>query len=260
MVGKYVDLMILQEPERSPCPRGIANFSGSSSPTWIPRQSRRRDARRIDRADGFWSDGFGPARLRGQDSGRPIPRENVCRFSHWLRHAEAVIEFARNVCELPARTQPRSIQTPHPVIDLLRRSGPHPEGWTMRLGAYACVLEDGSLAHRTTEKRKISERHRHRYEFNNKYREKIEQKGMVLSGCSPDMASRDRRGSRPSVVLGMPVSSRVQVTVLRLSPVVQGIHQGCDAGPSEAHPWSAAWSAVGGQALSARGARCPWTR
>ena len=131
----------------------------------------------------------------------------------------------------------------------------------MRLGAYPCVLEDGSLAHRTYGKRKISERHRHRYEFNNKYREQIEQKGMVsLRVLSGPRARRDRRGSRPSVVLGMPVSSRVQVTVLRLSPVVQGIHQGCDAGPSEGDiAWSAAWSAVGGKALRAGRARCPWT-
>jgi CTP synthase len=100
----------------------------------------------------------------------------------------AVIEFARNVCELTgANSTEIDPKTPHPVIDLLpTQRGLTQKGGTMRLGAFPCVLEDGSLAHRTYGKRKISERHRHRYEFNNKYREQIEQKGMVLSGCSPD--------------------------------------------------------------------------
>jgi CTP synthase len=56
----------------------------------------------------------------------------------------------------------------------------------MRLGAYPCVLTAGSLAHRTYGKRKISERHRHRYEFNNAYRQRMEDKGLVFSGRSPD--------------------------------------------------------------------------
>jgi CTP synthase len=56
----------------------------------------------------------------------------------------------------------------------------------MRLGAYPCVLEDGTLARRTYKQKKIAERHRHRYEFNNAYREKLEAGGLVLSGVSPD--------------------------------------------------------------------------
>ena len=60
------------------------------------------------------------------------------------------------------------------------------KGGTMRLGAYPCTLRDGTLAHRVYGKKNISERHRHRYEFNNKYRDQIESAGMILSGTSPD--------------------------------------------------------------------------
>ena len=60
------------------------------------------------------------------------------------------------------------------------------KGGTMRLGAYPCVLTKGSLANKVYEKTEISERHRHRYEFNNKYREKLEKAGLKVSGTSPD--------------------------------------------------------------------------
>jgi CTP synthase len=59
-------------------------------------------------------------------------------------------------------------------------------GGTMRLGAYACTLKDGSLAHKEYKKLKISERHRHRFEFTLRYKEAMEAKGMVFSGMSPD--------------------------------------------------------------------------
>ena len=60
------------------------------------------------------------------------------------------------------------------------------KGGTMRLGAYACVIKEGSLANSLYGETEISERHRHRYEFNNKYREMLEEKGLIVSGTSPD--------------------------------------------------------------------------
>ena len=60
------------------------------------------------------------------------------------------------------------------------------KGGTMRLGSYPCALRDGSLARKTYKRGKIAERHRHRYEFNNAYRERLEKAGLVLSGVSPD--------------------------------------------------------------------------
>jgi CTP synthase len=78
-------------------------------------------------------------------------------------------------------------KSPHPVIDLMEaQKGIETKGATMRLGAYPCVLQDDSLAAKVYGKKKISERHRHRYEFNNKYRDVFTEKGMVLSGLSPD--------------------------------------------------------------------------
>ena len=100
----------------------------------------------------------------------------------------AVVEFARNVCGLAgANSSEVNPESPYPVIDLMTsQKGLTQKGATMRLGAYPCMLSDGSLAQKLYGKRKISERHRHRYEFNNEFRQLLEAKGLVLSGLSPD--------------------------------------------------------------------------
>ena len=100
----------------------------------------------------------------------------------------AVIEFGRHVCGLTdANSTEVDPHTPHPVIALMdQQRGVVHKGGTMRLGAYPCVLLDGSLAARLYSKKRISERHRHRYEFNNAYRERFMAKGMSFSGLSPD--------------------------------------------------------------------------
>ena len=78
-------------------------------------------------------------------------------------------------------------RSPHPVIHLMQSQHMVTrKGGTMRLGAYPCTLAEHSLAARLYGKRKISERHRHRYEFNNAYREQLTAAGLVLSGVSPD--------------------------------------------------------------------------
>jgi CTP synthase len=96
----------------------------------------------------------------------------------------ACVEFARNVCGLEnAHTTEVEPETPHPVIDFMENQrNLKVMGGTMRLGAYPCSLEPGSLAHRTYGQLEISERHRHRFEFNNAYREIFERKGMRFSG------------------------------------------------------------------------------
>lgn len=110
----------------------------------------------------------------------------------------AVVEFARNVCGLKgANTTEIDPQTPHPVIGLitewLDRSGKvekrHEEsdmGGTMRLGGQRCRLREGSLSRQLYGQEIITERHRHRYEFNNHYRDEMQKHGMVLSGMSMD--------------------------------------------------------------------------
>jgi CTP synthase len=100
-----------------------------------------------------------------------------------------VIEVARDVLGLAdAHTLEYTLDTPHPVIHLLpTQHGVSDKGGTMRRGAYECRLEEGSLAHRLYGASTISERHRHRYEVNNDYRERFRAAGFVPSGIHPEL-------------------------------------------------------------------------
>lgn len=95
-----------------------------------------------------------------------------------------IVEFARHVAGLKdANSTEMDPNTKDPVISLLSEQiGVTNMGGTMRLGAYKCKLKEGSLAHKAYQSHSISERHRHRYEFNNAYKKEFEQKGLVLSG------------------------------------------------------------------------------
>ena len=133
--------------------------------------------------------GFGPRGTEGKIEAVRFAREERLPFLGICFGMQmAVIEFARNVCGLEgANSTEVNPETPHPVIDLMRgQRTVTQKGGTMRLGAYPCVLTDGSLAARLYGKRKISERHRHRYEFNNAYREILTRNGLILSGVAPD--------------------------------------------------------------------------
>ncbi|MCH7707759.1 MAG: CTP synthase [Myxococcales bacterium] len=100
----------------------------------------------------------------------------------------AVIEFARNVANLEgANSSEVDPKTPHPVIDLLPdQRAIEEKGATMRLGDWPCVLVPGTKAFRAYGQERIAERHRHRYEFNPDYRERLEAAGLVVAGASPD--------------------------------------------------------------------------
>ncbi len=103
----------------------------------------------------------------------------------------ATIEFARNVLGLKgAHTIEVDPKTPHPVINIMpdqeKKLLKKDYGASMRLGAWVCILKDKSIALQAYKDKKISERHRHRYEFNNKYRKQFEAKGFVFSGTTPD--------------------------------------------------------------------------
>jgi len=99
-----------------------------------------------------------------------------------------VIEYARNVAGLQdANSSEINPSTPFPVIDLLPEQKDIEDlGGTMRLGLYPCKLIPGSLAEREYDDELVYERHRHRYEFNNEYRERIESAGLRITGTSPD--------------------------------------------------------------------------
>jgi len=114
---------------------------------------------------------------------RKIPYFGIC-----LGMQTACIEFARNVCGLAdANSSEFDPATPHRVIYKLRElRGVEELGGTMRLGAWTCKIEPDTLAHRIYEKTEISERHRHRYEFNREYEETLTAGGLRISGSTPD--------------------------------------------------------------------------
>ncbi|MDH5671116.1 MAG: CTP synthase [Myxococcales bacterium] len=133
--------------------------------------------------------GFGDRGLEGKIRAIRFARErNVPFFGICLGMQMAVVEYARHVCGLEgADTVEANPKAVHPVIHLMPgQRGIQEKGATMRLGAYPCVLKDGSMAARIYGKTRISERHRHRFEVNNEYRERLEAAGLRLCGVSPD--------------------------------------------------------------------------
>jgi len=99
-----------------------------------------------------------------------------------------VVEYARNVLGLQnANSVEFDENTENPVIHIMEEQKKiNKKGGTMRLGAYDCTLLEESLAYKLYAKELVSERHRHRYEYNNEYREKLEEAGLICSGISPD--------------------------------------------------------------------------
>lgn len=133
--------------------------------------------------------GFGDRGVEGKITAIKYARENkVPFFGICLGMQLAAVEFARNVCGLTgAHSSELDPNTPYPIINLLPDQEDVVEmGGTLRLGSYPCTLAEGSVAHKEYVEINITERHRHRYEFNNFYRERLTDKGLVLSGVSPD--------------------------------------------------------------------------
>jgi len=133
--------------------------------------------------------GFGMRGIEGKIGTIRYARENkVPFFGICLGMQCASIEFARNVCGLEgANSSEFDRLTPHPVITIMEdQKYIDKMGGTMRLGSYPCVLKTGTRAYEAYGMSQVGERHRHRYEFNNNYREQFERNGMVFSGQSPD--------------------------------------------------------------------------
>ncbi len=144
--------------------------------------------------------GFGKRGAEGKINAITYARENnIPYFGICLGMQLAVVEFSRHVAELKkAHSSELNPATPDPVIYLIKewfdyrtqqmqiRDENSDMGGTLRLGAYPCVLNKKTLAMSAYQADEIFERHRHRYEFNNDYREKLQEKGLVISGTSPD--------------------------------------------------------------------------
>lgn len=131
--------------------------------------------------------GFGYRGIEGKIRAIKFARMNKIPFlGICLGMQCAVIEFARNVCNLKTANSTEFKSTKHPVISLLEEQSKLKDlGGTMRLGAYQCKIKKNTLACRAYGKNLVHERHRHRYEFNNKFKKLFEKKGMILSGICP---------------------------------------------------------------------------
>jgi len=192
VVGKYISL---QDAYKS-IYESLTHAGGSNDVKVKVRQIESEEVERVGAeallagVDGILvPGGFGDRGIEGKIAAVRYARENgIPFFGICLGMQCAVMEFSRGICGLAgANSSEFDEQTPHPVIHLMASQRQiYRKGGTMRLGAYPCRLAAGTVAadcYGTTE---ISERHRHRYEFNNAYREQLVASGLVLSGLSPD--------------------------------------------------------------------------
>ena len=133
--------------------------------------------------------GFGNRGIEGMITAVEQARvKNIPFFGICLGMQMAVVEYARHVCGLAGANSSEFDEAgPHPVIDLLPEQKTITEkGASMRLGAYPCVVAKDSFACAAYNSTEISERHRHRYEFNNEFKETLMEKGLRITGVSPD--------------------------------------------------------------------------
>lgn len=203
IVGKYVDLTESYKSLNEALTHGgIANES-SVELVFVDSSTLNLENYQeiLEKADGILvPGGFGPRGIEGKILAVTYARKNkVPFFGICLGMHMAVVEFARNVAGMEdAHGIEFNPRTPYPVIYLMtewfderskkieKRDNLSEKGGTMRLGAYPCELVDDSLAMNAYGIKSISERHRHRYEFNNEYRKNLEEAGLVISGTSPD--------------------------------------------------------------------------
>ncbi|HEV3227680.1 MAG TPA: CTP synthase [Acidimicrobiales bacterium] len=192
LIGKYVSLLDAYLSVVEALKHGGFHHGAQVELDWIQAEEvegllaagRLRELDGIVIPGGFGErGGEGKIAAAGYAREHGIPCLGLCLGMHVM-----TIDFARNVCDLAgANTSEFDPQTPHPVIDMLEsQRDVTAKGGTMRLGAYFAELAPGSIAERAYGERVVSERHRHRYEFNNKYRAKFEEAGLWCSGLSPD--------------------------------------------------------------------------
>jgi len=190
-VGKYVQLVeSYKSLNEALLHGGIANECKVQIDHIDSEELERVGTAQLAQYDGILvAPGFGARGTEGKIASVKFAREKqVPYFGICFGMQMACIEFARNVCGLDkANSTEVDPQTPHPVVDLMPdQRGVTDKGATMRLGSYPCILKVGSKAQEAYGSTEINERHRHRWEVNNNYRDALERHGMVLSGVSPD--------------------------------------------------------------------------
>jgi CTP synthase len=190
-IGKYVQLVeSYKSLNEALLHGGIANDCKVEIKHLDSEELERHGTAALAGFDGILvAPGFGARGTEGKIEAVRYARENrVPFFGICFGMQLACVEFARHVCGLErASSTEIDPATPHPVVDLMPdQRGVTDKGATMRLGAYPCVLKPGTRAAEAYGTTEISERHRHRWEINNNYRDALERHGMVLSGLSPD--------------------------------------------------------------------------
>ncbi len=192
LVGKYVEL---QDSYKSILEAFIhAGATNETKVNVISVHSEYLDAKTAEKQlkglDGILvAPGFGNRGIEGKIDTVRYARENKIPFlGICLGMQMAVIEFARNVLGYAdANSSEMNENTEHPVINLMEeQKNIENKGGTMRLGAWKCSIKEGTLAHKIYGSSEISERHRHRYEYNGKYLNELQNAGLIASGINPD--------------------------------------------------------------------------
>jgi CTP synthase len=192
LVGKYAGLKECYKSLAEALVHGGIDHETRVNIHWIESEDiERQGTERILReADGILiPGGFGARGIEGKITTIRFARERQVPFLGLCLGMQcATIEFARHVAGLAgANSAEFDERSPHPVIHLMHdQQAVSDKGGTMRLGSYLCRLGEGTLAHKMYGVNEVRERHRHRFEFNNAYREQLTAKGLVLSGLSPD--------------------------------------------------------------------------
>jgi len=192
LVGKYAGLKECYKSLAESLVHGGIDHETRVNIQWIESEEiERQGTERILReVDGILvPGGFGARGIEGKIAAIRYAREHQIPFLGLCLGMQcATIEFARNVAGLAgANSTEFDEASPHPVIHLMSdQQSVSDKGGTMRLGSYVCMLGEGTLAQKMYGVSEVRERHRHRYEFNNAYREQLLAKGFVLSGLSPD--------------------------------------------------------------------------
>ena len=192
LVGKYVGLKESYKSLTEALVHGGIDHETRVHVHWVESEEIERlgTERVLRETDGILiPGGFGVRGIEGKIATIRYARERGVPFLGLCLGMQcAVIEFARHVALLKdANSSEFDPKTPHPVIDLMTdQRSVSDKGGTMRLGSYVCRVMEGTLAHKAYGVSDVKERHRHRYEFNNTYREALTGQGLVLSGLSPD--------------------------------------------------------------------------
>jgi len=192
LVGKYVELHDAYLSVASALAHGGFANGAEVEIDWVHSEELTEEnvAEKLKDADGVLiPGGFGPRGVEGKIQAAKFARENKVPFlGICLGMQVAVIEFARNVIGLKdAHSSELDEETKNPVINIMPdQIDIEEKGGTMRLGLYPCVMEEGSKARIAYGESEIQERHRHRFEFNNDYRQQATENGMKITGLSPD--------------------------------------------------------------------------